>query len=93
MGIPFLPFGFGDCQTLLLQGSCFGLFLILCDPTVQVLFLFVVCFFVSELRFLYWFWSSSVARPLVFPEGVRVVLGRLPCPWSVAAVAVASSAC
>ena len=22
MGIPFLPFGFGDCQTLLLQGSC-----------------------------------------------------------------------
>ena len=26
MGIPFLPFGFGDCQTLLLQGSCFGLF-------------------------------------------------------------------
>ena len=23
VGIPFLPFGFGDCQTLLLQGSCF----------------------------------------------------------------------
>ena len=30
---------------------------------------------------MYWFRSSSVARPLfVFHEGVRVVLGRLPCP-------------
>ena len=37
--------------------------------------------------------GSLVTRPLVVPEGVRVVLGRLPCPWSVSAVAVASSAC
>ena len=38
------------------------------------------------------FWSSFVARPLVLPEGVRVVRGCLPCPWSVAACADASSA-
>ena len=40
---------------------------------------FVVMDLVFELRFLYLLWSSFVARPLVLPEGVRVVLGRLPC--------------
>ena len=43
---------------------------------------FVVVALMFELRFLYSLLSSCVARPLVFPEGVRVVLGHLPCPWS-----------
>ena len=42
---------------------------------------------------MYAFWSSFVARPLVFlREGVRVERVCLPCPWSVAAGADASSA-
>ena len=65
MGIPFLPFGFGDCQTLLLQGSCFGLFWSCVIRLLKPLFCLLFVVFVSELRFLYWFRSSSVARPLV----------------------------
>ena len=36
---------------------------------------------------------SLCARPLALLDGVRVELGRLPCPWSVSAFAGASSAC
>ena len=78
--------------------SCRGLawFLVLFDhwpfepfPVASVVVLFLLLSYVL----LYWFRSFFIARPLVVPEGVRVVLGRLPCPWSVFAVAVASSAC
>ena len=94
MGILFPPFGFGDCQTLLPQGSCFvcSVFYVVGCTSPFLLMFSVVLDFVFELRFLYSLWSSFVARPLVLSEGVRVVLGRLPCPWSVSAFAGASSA-
>ena len=38
-------------------------------------------------------WSPFAARPLALLDGVRFVLGPLPCPGSVFAFAGASSAC
>ena len=84
MGIPFLPFGFGDCQTLLLQGSCLVFVLSGIWPFEPFHVDGVLVMFLLELCFLYLLRSPFAARPLTLLEGVRVALGRLPlsmvCP-------------
>ena len=82
MRISFPPTGFGDCQTLLLQGSC----LVSCSfgngPFEPFHVVPVVVFFSCLLSYVFLFLLRSpfAARPLALLEGVRIVLGRLPCP-------------
>ena len=75
MGIPFLPFGLGDCQTLLLQGSCFVLFWFFVWLDVQAFLVRCFCLdLVSELFFAFVAVSFCCKTP-VFDGRSKVCAG------------------
>ena len=93
-GFLFRPLGLVIAKPYSCRGLAWFLVLFCCWPLSPFPVARCRCScFLFELRFLYLLRSLLLQDPWFCLEGVRVVLGRLPCPWSVSAFAVASSAC